>query len=289
VIVEYEFSHSQQPGSAEPSLERSEVIHAGDRHRWLWQTGEKQQIVLATPNASCEIIKPAGATKWSIDDWKRGARKPSDYWNSGAWIELVNWTASGQSNDYRMELFLQATYAQNKQSLRITRFEHEPTKPGGVAVLEFEFGTPPDGETAATSARFEIHPERQWAIASYEVSRTSAEGTTVRSATFNYPADDPKSSRPAQTEYRAAGPKHEFVSQSKLLRYEPWTVDDAAFDPEKLGIAQSDIDARYRAPWYFWCWGAMAPVALLGGIGLLVWSRPRSPAEAPTIDSEPAT
>jgi hypothetical protein len=56
-----------------------------------------------------------------------------------------------------------------------------------------------------------------------------------------------------------------------------------------VGITQSEIDARYRTPWYFWCWGAMAPLTLLAGFGLLVCRRRSSPPDLPDGNPEPAT
>jgi hypothetical protein len=293
IIVEHEIVSFVGSYEREPLVERSEIIHAGNRHRWRYDTGDKQQVILATPEAPCEITKPAGAASWSISDWKSADRKPGNYWNNLAWIEIVDWTTSGDSNDFRMMLFREATYNDaNKKTLRINRFEQRSTGADPAVVLEFEFGPPMEGELKV-SARFEMYPERQWAIASYEVKRDHSDNSTVQTATYSYPADDASVARPVNTEHRIKGREHEYSRQAKLLRCEPWTVDETVFAPESLGIAQSEIDARYRTPWYFWCWGAMAPVTLLGGIALLLIGRNRPSADASASDTaanpEPAT
>jgi hypothetical protein len=230
-------------------------------------------------------VKNSAKGGWSLD-WDSQGRRPADYWGNLTWIVGANWPANGAAGDYRTELFTQAQAGNNAQSFRINRFEVDSTDPDGLATLEFEFGDPKNRGADVVSAQFKMHPARHWAIASYEVKLRREEEMTVRSAVFSYPADDPESPRSVRREQRVIWPKGELVTQLKLLRYEPWTIDESVFAPESVGIAQSEIDARYRTPWYFWCWGAMAPFTLLAGIGLLVCRRRSSPPDLP--DGNPA-
>ena len=74
-------------------------------------------------------------------------------------------------------------------------------------------------------------PARNWAISDYQIVRSVPENTTVENAKFGYPADAPHSARPTRVDYRISGPRATATSQAKLIRYEPWEVDESAFDP----------------------------------------------------------
>lgn len=299
VVIEQEFSYSRKSDNGKLTVERNELIHAGDRHRLLTQSDDRQELTVATPDVSFLVTKTPLAmkisdqTEWTLAGWDSRGRRPSDYWGNLMWIAGSDGPANGGAEDYRTKLFTQTQAGNNAKSFRINRFEVDSTDPDGIATLEFEFGEPGNLTPGAVTAQFKMHPARQWAVASYEVKELRKEGPTVSTATFTYPADNPASSRPVRREQRVTWPEGELITHLKLLRYEPWKVDEAAFDPASIGIAQADIDARYRTPWYFWCWGAVAPFALLGGIALLVLSRSRPSAGASTSDvtanPQPAT
>lgn len=176
----------------------------------------------------------------------------------------------------------------NPKQFRIIQFERDATEPERGTKLGFEFRYVGAGATGGVAAQLTLLPARRWAISEYQVERTSPENTTVQNAVFEYPAGDPQSARPARVEYRMRGPRSTATSQSKLIRYEPWEVDESAFDPVKLGIARSTIDAYYRPRWYLWIWGALAPFSLLGGIALLMASRKRTSREEIAANTEPS-
>jgi hypothetical protein len=277
-IVEYEFSSSKNDGA--PILELSEIIHAGDRHRWLYRTQGKEHLYFATPDAPCEFTKAAGSKAWSLAEWKSGGRRPADYWNNLAWMDAVEWPRNGGADDHLTRLFSEGISKSNSKQFRITQFERDANEPAKGTKLGFEFDFVGAGPTGGVAAKFTLLPMRRWAISEYQVERHSPDNTTVQTAVFEYPADDPQSARPKQINYRISGPRANSTSESKLIRHEPWKVDESAFDPAALGISQVTIDRYYAPPWYVWLWGVLAPVSLLSGIALLVSSKRQHPAES---------
>jgi hypothetical protein len=261
------FSYSRGGEQAVNHSEVGEFIHAGDRHRSLRRVGDVEELVLATPAVSCLLTKAADGI-WSLSGWDSGGRRPPDYWNNVAWL-------CGDKHERQRSLLLNALHERNRKDLLITQFEQVSTEQGPVARVEFTFPSMLNTQPCQATARLETLPERRNAIRQREVRHVAAKESSIESAQYEYPADDPHSARVTRSETRYDSGQSHFTSEWKLLEHKPWAVDESAFDPKTYGVSQAAVDAYYRPAWYLWIWGALAPVSLLSGVILLATSRRR--------------
>jgi hypothetical protein len=259
------FSYTRK---GERITEVGETIHAGDRHRSLRRFGTVEELVLATPKVSCVLTKSADGS-WSLDDWDSSGRRPADYWNNLGWI-------GGDNYERRRQLISEALHERNRNDLRIKKFEQDSTEQGSVALVEFTFPSLVSGEPCEVTTRLEVLPERSYAIREREVRRAAAKESSVESTRYEYPADDPHSARVTRSETRYDSGQSHFESEWNLLEHNLWTVDETVFDPQTYGVSQAKVDAPYRAAWYLWIWGAVAPVSLLSGMILLATASRRT-------------
>ena len=280
VYKQIAFSYTRDSRPTGDHAEVAEIIQAGDRHRLLRRAGAVEEIVLATPVASCLLTKSADGN-WSLSEWESGGRRPADYWNNVAWI-------CGDGHDRRRRLLSEALHERSRQDLRITKFTFDSVERERVAQIEFTFPSLLEDKACGVTVRLELLPERQFAIREFEVRRATAKKSNVESGQFEYPPDDPRSSLATGSETHYSSDKPKLVTKWKLLQHKKWTVDEAVFDPQTYGISQAAVDAPYRPAWYLWIWAALAPLSLLSGIVLLARSRRQLPSEGAAANDDVA-